>query len=91
LLIGQRIGSGSGNDDRARRFVPMRKQVEIQALSLLTMRSCGTAGAFSNARDFSVSGGQFVDASYVNELKIDYINNVVSKGEVGACSLPSHS
>ncbi|XP_006461558.1 hypothetical protein AGABI2DRAFT_118435 [Agaricus bisporus var. bisporus H97] len=32
-------------------------------------------GSFSNAHDFTVSGGQFID---INELKMNYINNVIS-------------
>ncbi|EKM81431.1 hypothetical protein AGABI1DRAFT_125818 [Agaricus bisporus var. burnettii JB137-S8] len=32
-------------------------------------------GSFSNARDFIVNGGQFID---INELKINYINSVIS-------------
>ncbi|KAF7770819.1 hypothetical protein Agabi119p4_6793 [Agaricus bisporus var. burnettii] len=32
-------------------------------------------GSFSNAHDFTVNGGQFID---INELKINYINNVIS-------------
>ncbi|XP_006461556.1 hypothetical protein AGABI2DRAFT_118433 [Agaricus bisporus var. bisporus H97] len=36
--------------------------------------------SFSNARDFTITGGQFIDAGGVNEINNSYITNVISSG-----------
>jgi hypothetical protein len=54
--------------------------------SLSEICSCAIPEFFSNARDFTIS-----DAQFVNELKINYINNVVSSRQAGSCSFTSRS
>ncbi|EKM81453.1 hypothetical protein AGABI1DRAFT_125839 [Agaricus bisporus var. burnettii JB137-S8] len=43
-----------------------------------TTRPDQHSGSFANAQDFTVNGGQFIDAGDINEMKVNYINNVIS-------------
>jgi hypothetical protein len=42
------------------------------------------AGLFSNAQDFTINSGHFVNATNATDIKINYVNAVVSGGHAGA-------
>jgi hypothetical protein len=80
-LLNRRSGSGTIRPD---------EKTNGGALTYLTSLSeiCSydIPEFFSNAQDFTIS-----DAQFVNELKINYINNVVSSRQAGSYSFTSRS